>query len=62
MDNVKTNIVAGLKVVAAIAYVVYKQLHGLPLGAEDTMILTLALGGSAGNLLSADAKKVEQPK
>ncbi len=57
MSNAKTTFVGVLKLLAAIAYVVFKQMHNVPLTDADIGIITLAVGGAAGNILSSDAKK-----
>ncbi len=59
MQNVKTNAVAILKVLGAIAYVVFKQVHGVALTDVDVGIVTLAIGGAVGNFVGADSKKAE---
>jgi len=58
MGNWKTNIVAILKAIGALAYVVFKQMNHLPLTTEDVAIVSLAASGALGNWVSADSPKV----
>ncbi len=60
MENLQTTIVGCLKALAGIAYAVYKLRATGTLTLEDMAIVGLALGGTAGNLLSADAKPKAQ--
>lgn len=52
----KTNLVAVIKVLLAVLYLVYKMANGKMIGEEDMAIVSLAIGGALGNFVSADAR------
>lgn len=51
----KTSIVGVAKLLAALGFVVLKVTQGSPMTESDIGLITLALSGGLGNILSADA-------
>lgn len=60
MDHLQTTIVGILKAVGGLAYGVWKVYTTKTLSVEDITIIGLAFGGAWGNVVGADAKRVDQ--
>jgi len=57
MKNWKTSAVAGLKVVGAIAFVVYKQWNHLEMNEAEQLLVSATITSAIGLFFAADAKK-----